>query len=315
MKKSTLRIPNLRTSADKIHSFIYWFAFLKISDNEIKSTEYEVTDLHTQILSLLSIINKHCAERLGSPADLSTSSFRIYLWLEYLSNQTHLALHLSALDEFLRILTEQNKKTNIDPEKILIKINYSGYLYRRQIIQSKTILQINEAYITAPLEIKKSILSAAFSRRQSKHTNIIKAYSNNSNFRHLNKQISGAPIANLISCRGIKYNLAILFNKLNNEYFRSQLSQPRLVWSSRRSKRRLGYYHPEINTIAVTKKLDDKKVPRLLVEYVLYHEMLHQHFGIKNRNGRRYAHTTAFRTAERMFKHHQEAENLIRLLH
>lgn len=315
MKRSTLRIPNLRTSADKIHSFIYWFAFSRISNNELKSTEYEVSDLHAQILSLLSIINKHCTGKLGSPADLSTSSFRIYLWLEYLSSQTHLALHLSALDEFLRILTEQNKKTNIDPEKLLIKINYSGYLYRRQITVGKTTLQINEAYSIAPLEIKKSILSEAFSRHQSKHTSAIKAFSKSSNFQRLNRQISGDPIANLISCRGEKYNLALLFEKLNHEYFRGLLSQPRLVWSSRRSKRRLGYYHPEINTIAVTKKLDDKKTPRLLVEYVLYHEMLHQHFGIKNHNGRRYAHTSAFRTAERKFKHHQEAENLIKLLH
>lgn len=315
MKRSTLRIPNLRTSADKIHSSIYWFVFSKISDHELKSIEHEISDLHVQILSLLSIINKHCTERLGTPADLSTHSFRIYLWLEYLSHQTHLAIHLSALDEFLRILSEQNKKISIDPEKLLIKINYSGYLYRRQIIQGKTILQINEAYITAPLEIKKSILSAAFSRHQSKHTSVIKAYSNNSNFRRINKQVSGAPIANLISCRGEKYNLAFLFNKLNDEYFQGQLSQPRLVWSSRRSKRRLGYYHPEINTIAVTKKLDDKKIPRLFVEYILYHEMLHQHFGIKNRNGRRYAHTSAFRTAERKFKHQKEAENLIKLLH
>lgn len=314
MKRSPLRIPNLRTSSDKIHSSIYCFAFSKISRNELKSTEYEVSDLHAQILSLLSIINKHCTERLGSPADLSTSSFRIYLWLKYLSSQTHLALHLSALDEFLRILSEQNKKTNIDPEKLLVKINYSGYLYRRQITQGKTILQINEAYIIAPIETKKSILSEAFSRHQSKHTSAIKAFSNNSNFQRLNRQISGDPIANLISCCGEKYNLAILFNKLNDEYFRSQLSQPRLVWSSRRSKRRLGYYHPEINTIAVTKKLDDKKIPRLLVEYVLYHEMLHQHFGIKNHNGRRYAHTSAFRTAERKFKHQKEAESLIKLL-
>jgi len=315
MKKITLRISNLRNSADKIHSSIYWLVFKKINGNEPKSSEYEILDLHAQILSLLSIINKHCTERLGSPADLATPSFRIYLWLKYLSHQTHLSLHLSALDGFFRILTEQHKKTSIDPKILLIKINYSGYLYRRQTIQGKTILQINEAYITAPLEIKKSILSAAFSRRQSKHTSIIKAYSNNSNFRRINKQISGAPIANLISCRGEKYDLSFLFNKLNKEYFRSHLYQPRLVWSSRQSKRRLGYYHPEINTIAVSQNLDDKKIPRMLVEYVLYHEMLHQYFGIKNHNGRRYAHTPAFRTAERKFKHHQEAENLIKLLH
>jgi len=315
MKRSNLRIPNLRTSADKTHSSIYCLVFSKITDHELKTTEYEISDLHGQICSQLSLINKHCTERLGSPADLSTPSFRIYLWLEYLSHQPHLALHLSALDEFLRILTQQNKKISVDPRDLLIKINYSGYLYRRQTVKNKTILQINEAYIISPLEIKKSILSTAFSRHQSKQIHAIKAYSCTSEFKRMNALISGDPIANRISCRGEKYDLSILFNKLNKEYFRSQLSQPRLVWSSRRSMRRLGYYHPEINTIAVSQKLDDKEIPHMLVEYVLYHEMLHQHFGIKNHNGRRYAHTSAFRTAEKQFKHQKEAENLIKLLH
>lgn len=315
MKRSTLRIPNLRTSTDKIQTVIYWLIFSKIDGNKFSPSENEISDLHTQICSQSSLINQHCIERSGSPADLSTPSFRIYLWLEYLSHQAHLVLHLSALDEFLRILTKQNKKISVDPKNLLIKINYSGYLYRRQTAQNKTVLQINEVYIIAPSEVKKSILSVVFFQRQSKQIHAIKAYSGTSGFTRMNESISGDPIANRISCRGEKYDLSILFNKLNKEYFSGQLSQPRLVWSSRRSIRRLGYYHPEINTIAVTQKLDDKKIPRLLVEYVLYHEMLHQHFGIKNHNGRRYAHTSAFRAAEKKFKHQKEAENLIKLLY
>jgi len=315
MKRSTLRIPNLRSSTDKIHSAIYWLVLSKIKGTKLTTAENEISDLHTQIHSQLSLINKHCTEKSGSPADLSTPSFRIYLWLKYLSHQAHFAIHLSALDEFLRILTKQNKKISVDPKELLIKINFSGYLYRRQTNHRKTILQINEVYIIAPLEIKKSIISAAFSRRQTKQIQAIKEYSSTSDFRRTNDLISGDPIANRISCRGERYDLSILFHKLNKEYFRGQLSQPRLVWSSRRSIRRLGYYHPEINTIGVTRKLEDKKIPRMLVEYVLYHEMLHQHFGIKNHNGRRYAHTIVFRTAEKKFKHQKEAENLIKLLH
>jgi len=205
MKRSTLRIPNLQTSADRIHSSIYWLVFSKINDDVLKTAEHGFSDLHAQICSQISLINKHCGEKLGSPADMSTLSFRIYLWMEYLSHQPHLALHLSALDEFLRILTKQNKKISVDPRELIIKINYSGYLYRRQTIQNKTVLQINEVYIVAPLEIKKSILSTAFSRRQSKRIHAIKAYSSTSEFRRMNELISGDPIANRISCRGERY--------------------------------------------------------------------------------------------------------------
>ena len=150
----------------------------------------------------------------------------------------------------------------IDPRKIFIKINYSGYLYRQHTSQNKHILQVNEAFITAPLEIKKSILSAAFSRRSSKQIRATKAYGTTSTFRRLVKIISGEPIANHISCRGNKFDLSNLFHKLNKEYFDENLPQPRLIWSSRSAKRRLGYYNPEINTIAVARRLDDKKIPR-----------------------------------------------------
>lgn len=312
MKRSALRIPNLRNSADKIHSSMFSLVALKTKKFELNISEKEISDFSSQIQYELSLINKHCKKRLGSPADLSTPSFRIFLWLVYLSHQSHLSLHLTALDDFLRILIDQNKKMRVDVPRVFIKINYSGYLYRQHTSQNQQVLQINEAFTTAPLQIKRFILLAAFSRRSSRQIQAIKAYSTTTEFRGTVKSIVGDPIANRISCRGRRYDLSVLFHKLNREYFHDNLSQPRLVWSSRSATRRLGYYHPEINTIAIAKRLDDKKIPRMLIEYILYHEMLHQFFGIKNHNGRRYAHTSAFRKAEKQFKHQKEAENLIK---
>jgi hypothetical protein len=40
--------------------------------------------------------------------------------------------------------------------------------------------------------------------------------------------------------------------------------------------------------------------------------MLHQHLGIKEVNGRRYAHTSAFKKAERKFKDQKVAEELVK---
>jgi predicted metal-dependent hydrolase len=52
-------------------------------------------------------------------------------------------------------------------------------------------------------------------------------------------------------------------------------------------------------------------VPRYVVEYVLFHEMLHIHHPTKHVNGRRYNHTPAFRRDERKFSHYKEAEEWI----
>jgi hypothetical protein len=46
----------------------------------------------------------------------------------------------------------------------------------------------------------------------------------------------------------------------------------------------------------------------------MYHEMLHKAFGVKAINGRRYAHTPAFRAAEAKFHHYQEAQEFLKSL-
>ena len=40
----------------------------------------------------------------------------------------------------------------------------------------------------------------------------------------------------------------------------------------------------------------------------MYHEMLHKKLDIQTINGRRYTHTFEFRTAERKFERHAEAQ-------
>ena len=63
--------------------------------------------------------------------------------------------------------------------------------------------------------------------------------------------------------------------------------------------------------VAISRSLDDKKVPAYVVEYVLFHEMLHIAHPTRHVNGRRYNHTAAFRRDERRFTHYEAAEHWI----
>jgi hypothetical protein len=113
------------------------------------------------------------------------------------------------------------------------------------------------------------------------------------------KQLSGA--------KGRHYDLDKIFARLNRRYFNNELRKPTLSWSARKSKRILGHHDSVHDAIIISRSLDQVSVPDFLVEYVLYHEMLH----IKHRprliNGRRVFHTTAFRADERRFARYQEA--------
>ncbi len=107
------------------------------------------------------------------------------------------------------------------------------------------------------------------------------------------KLISGA--------RGKHYDLEKLFHRLNQQYFAGQLQRPALTWSQRRTRRTFGHYDAAHHTIVISRTLDDARVPQLVVEYVLYHEMLHVRHGVRHVNGRRCVHTPAFQEDERRF--------------
>lgn len=108
--------------------------------------------------------------------------------------------------------------------------------------------------------------------------------------------------------KGRIYDLDELFHDLNNKYFRGCLEKPTLTWSARRTYRILGHHDSTHNTIVISKSLDTDETPRFVVEYVLFHEMLHIHHPTIHQNGRRYNHTPAFRRDERKFSHFQQAE-------
>jgi hypothetical protein len=124
-----------------------------------------------------------------------------------------------------------------------------------------------------------------------------------------NKRSRGRKI--ITSARGEYFDLDEIFDKLNAEYFRRSLPKPVLSWSSRKTYRILGHHDSTHETIIVSRSLDDRKVPEFVVEYVVFHEMLHIFHPTIHQNGRRYNHTPAFRRNERKFSHYEEAESWI----
>ena len=111
--------------------------------------------------------------------------------------------------------------------------------------------------------------------------------------------------------KGEVYDLDEIFENLNFWYFGGQLPKPVLTWSTKKTYRILAHHDATHETIVVSKSLDARDVPRWVVEYIVYHEMLHIKHPTVHHNGRRYNHTPAFRHDERKFPHFQAAEDWI----
>ncbi|MBW2976401.1 hypothetical protein KY347_03070 [Candidatus Woesearchaeota archaeon] len=99
------------------------------------------------------------------------------------------------------------------------------------------------------------------------------------------------------------------FNRVNEKYFFGLIERPNLSWHN--SVRRLGSYEYGTDTISISKVLSPDKE---LLDYVMYHEMLHKKHKFQSKNGRTFHHTSEFRQMEKSFSNSGEMEERIRSL-
>ena len=111
----------------------------------------------------------------------------------------------------------------------------------------------------------------------------------------------------LLPPRGRHFDLEEIFATLNQTFFRNELPSARLGWSRKRSRRTLGHYDDAHRTITITRWFDAPSVSRDLVEYVVFHEMLHIQFPTERRGHRRVMHSSEFRKAEKEFPKYKTA--------
>jgi hypothetical protein len=112
--------------------------------------------------------------------------------------------------------------------------------------------------------------------------------------------------------QGACYDLEAIFEELNFRYFHGLVARPVIGWSRQASRVMLGHYDPSHNAIVLSRFLDRPSVPRLAVEYVVFHEMLHLRLPVEHRGARRCVHTTEFKQAEREFVGLKEAKELLK---
>lgn len=111
--------------------------------------------------------------------------------------------------------------------------------------------------------------------------------------------------------KGSVYDLDEVFETVNARYFGNALPKPKLTWSPKKTYRILGHHDATHNQITISQSLDSAETPRYIVEYVMFHEMLHVAHPTKTVNGRRYFHTPEFRRDEKRFAHYDDAERWI----
>lgn len=190
---------------------------------------------------------------------------------------------------------------------------YANLAHSIRLRQDTAHVRLSDMLRNAPLEVVEAAAAILLSRlyRRRLPQEIAETYRRYSQAHATRRKLQGLrkkrARRKIRPALGRSYDLAEMFERLNQQYFQGQLPKPKIGWSTRRWRSQLGIFDPALNQIALNSALDRPHVPEYVVAYVLYHEMLHGKHPIKRARCRLEAHSREFRAEEQKFADYRRA--------
>jgi predicted metal-dependent hydrolase len=191
---------------------------------------------------------------------------------------------------------------------------FAGLNHTARLHENRLVVRLSDIFRNAPAEIYHSlalILLAKLYRKKvdTSHHRTYRTFiltediQERARVARTHRGRLGRPIAS----RGRHIDLNVLFDELNEKYFAGSIDKPQLSWSAKKARYVLGRYDSTHHTIYISRVFDTPNFPPYVVEYVMFHEMLHVKHQSQVHDSRLIVHTPEFKKEERSFSHYQEA--------
>lgn len=242
-------------------------------------------------------------------ADLTEGSRQAYCWLKFILSEDHLQAHLHALHRAasaVRSYIPANKKIVID-----LTMTNMRSAWRFKMKPNLLKMTCSEGFLYAPQEVWAALMGYALARKSKFRMQIIRDYIGSEEFSAVLFEIEAFGATRELQTAGHVHNLDESFERVNHAYFEGAMSKPALHWNQVLTARKFGHYMPSRDTVMISITLDSPQVPAYIVDFVMYHELLHKKHGIKIVQGRRLSHTPEFRAEERLFAQFEEANSFL----
>ncbi len=181
----------------------------------------------------------------------------------------------------------------------LVRVRFSDLLRRapQEVLEGAAALILSRLYRRrAPRELAQKYLEYARSDRVRGRIN----------------QMRGQRVRCVATvAQGEHHDLGELFEQLNQRYFEGALERPHIGWSTRSWRRQFGCYDPGPNQIVLNRRMDRPGVPQFVVEYVLFHEMLHVKHPTRRSGCSLLSHSPEFRAEEKRFEQFRIARKFL----
>lgn len=101
--------------------------------------------------------------------------------------------------------------------------------------------------------------------------------------------------------------LRAILESLNDSFLQIDLGDLEIFWAKSKSKTRLGHYDPVHKMIVINPILSLEYVPDFVLNYIVFHELLHVYFPVSRKKGRNVIHGREFKNFEKKFPDYKKA--------
>jgi hypothetical protein len=309
---ATVRIANLVANCNRLHESLWKLAGDPQNPNLSKKNP-QVEAWSKEIAEWVRYLDHMVTKSGPRPVALTAQAKRAYQWLSFLNDPANLEAHLAALHRLAKSGREPGLRQKLPRQVRNLELKVSFYnipvLYKLKVHKGKLSLTASEGFIVADEKILRALVGSAF-QAQGSYLAKVRQYAVSEEFSEVLLDLETATAGELQSDHSDP-RLEASFERVNRQLFGGRLAKPRLTWNQTITHRKFGHYLYATDTVMVSVSLDRPDVPAYVLDFIMYHELLHKDLGLKTVNGRNYGHTPEFRQAERSYPKYKEAQDYL----
>ena len=192
---------------------------------------------------------------------------------------------------------------------------FAGLNHTARLHDNRLSVRVSDIFTDAPAEIYRSlalILLAKLYRKKidQSHHRVYRTFILSELIQERARVIRsnrGRP-TRIRTALGRYVDLNQMFDRLNGQYFSGAMAKPHISWSLKKTRHVLGRFDITHNTIFITRLFDSPEIPLAVIEYVMFHEMLHMKHQCRVHEARMVVHTPEFKAEEKRFAEYREAK-------
>ena len=272
-----------------------------------------------ELAAILSSIQRNSRQIEGTirlqkiePDELSAASRDLRGWLAFFSRSENLSAYCKAIVQIKAAIEPLAIGQNRFSPPLRIHFRPMRGIFQMRRERRGTLLKLPTPMVAFNPGAFADMAEMIFGRDPSAKSRIIEQMASDNVMAVRSKLEALGGIGQ--SDRGTFHDLDASFTRVNDRYFAGGIAKPRLAWSVTFTGRKFGHYDWIGDSIMISRTLDSPQVPSFVVDFVMYHELLHKKHGLRWANGRGMAHTAGFYREERLFAEYEQAEAALQKL-